>query len=159
MSVGNNKSFSFNAPWGWLLKGTSLGVVLLFAALAFLEKVGGWSLVLLFLILLVALPFIVRGYAVSDDMLIIRRLGWETRFPLADLKSVDVSPNVMRGAIRLCGNGGIFSFTGLYRNKALGNFRSFANDGGKTVVLRFAKQTIVVSPDNPEKFVETIRPR
>ncbi len=46
----------------------------------------------------------------------------------------------MRGSLRLFGNGGMFSITGLYRNRALGNYRAFVTDLKKTVVLRFMKR-------------------
>ncbi|VGO17923.1 hypothetical protein PDESU_06525 [Pontiella desulfatans] len=63
----------------------------------------------------------------------------------------------MKGSIRLCGNGGLFSFTGLYRNKKLGNYRVFVNDLNRAVVLRFSKRTTVVTPDDPAAFVERVK--
>jgi hypothetical protein len=65
----------------------------------------------------------------------------------------------MKGSIRLFGNGGLFSFTGLYRNKKLGNYRAFVNDWHKCVILRFAKRTIVVSPNDPDGFVAVVEER
>jgi hypothetical protein len=62
----------------------------------------------------------------------------------------------MRGSFRLFGNGGMFSFTGWYRNRALGTYRAFVTDLKQTVVLRFEKKTIVLSPENPERFVSEI---
>lgn len=62
----------------------------------------------------------------------------------------------MRGSLRLCGNGGMFSFTGWYRNRALGVYRAFVTDLKSTVVLKFAKRTIVVSPERPEEFAAEI---
>lgn len=147
----------FTAPWGRALKVVSGGVILLFVGIAFAGR-GDLGLFVLFpLLLLLALPFIVRGYAVTDEKLIIQRPGWGTTFPLAGLQSVEVCPHALKGAIRLCGNGGLFSFTGLYRTKKLGSFRAFVNDWNKTVVLRFPKRTIVVSPADPEAFVAAIK--
>jgi hypothetical protein len=104
----------------------------------------------------VAALFIVRSYAIEPNVLAIRRLLWTTRLPLAGLQSAEVSPNVMRGSLRLFGNGGMFSITGLFRNRALGNYRAFVTDLTRTVVLRFPKRTVVVSPENPERFVADI---
>ena len=70
---------------------------------------------------------------------------------------MEVLPLDMKGSIRLCGNGGIFSFTGLYRSRALGRYRAFVNDLNRTVVLRFANRTAVVSPDDPHVFAEAVR--
>jgi hypothetical protein len=113
----------------------------------------GW---LVALILPVAALFIVRSYAIEPNVLAIRRLLWTTRLPLAGLQSAEVSPNVMRGSLRLFGNGGMFSITGLFRNRALGNYRAFVTDLTKTVVLRFPNRTVVISPENPERFVADI---
>ena len=41
-------------------------------------------------------------------------------------------------------------------SRALGHYRAFVTDLKRTVVLRFEKKTIVISPENPEKFVTDI---
>jgi hypothetical protein len=104
----------------------------------------------------VASLFVVRSYAIEFNELLIRRLLWTTRLPLAGLQSAEAVPDAMRGSLRLFGNGGMFSITGLFRNRALGNYRAFVTDLKKTVVLRFPKRTVVVSPENPEQFVAEI---
>ena len=150
----------FKAPWGRTLTIVSVAVVLLFLFIAGSAFRGGETWALLYpLLLLLAAPFIVRGYAIESGILVIRRMGWSTRFSLEDFDSVEVDPHAMKGSIRLCGNGGLFSFTGLYRNKRLGNYRCFVNDWKKSVVLRVAKRTIVISPDDPAAFVEAMEKR
>lgn len=115
---------------------------------------------LLVLLPLLLLPgaalFIIRSYAIEPNTLAIQRLLWTTRLPLSGLQSAEVLPDAMRGSLRLFGNGGMLSITGLYRNRALGNYRAFVTDLKHTVVLRFPKRTIVVSPENPEQFVAEI---
>jgi hypothetical protein len=88
--------------------------------------------------------FVIRSYTIEPGALVIRRWLWDTRLPLAGLQSAVVQPNAMRWSIRLCGNGGMFSITGWYRNRALGNYRAFVTDLNRTVVLRFARRTVVV---------------
>jgi Bacterial PH domain len=100
--------------------------------------------------------FTIRGYAVTADALLVRRLWWATRLPLAGLCSAAFEPDAMRRSLRLCGNGGLFSFSGLFRNKTLGNYRAFVTDPRRVVVLRFATRTVVVSPSEPEEFVRCI---
>ena len=146
----------YGAPWGRLLKGISGGVVVLFIGIAALGSASRLFILLLPLILVLALPFMVRGYVVEDGALVVKRLGWNTTISLTDLQSVEVVPNAMKSSIRLCGNGGLFSFTGLYRNKALGKFRAFVTDPNRTVVLRFSKRIVVVSPDDPMAFVDIV---
>jgi hypothetical protein len=79
--------------------------------------------------------------------------------PLAGLKSAEVMPRAMSGSLRICGNGGAFSFTGWFRNKPLGYYRAFVTDLNRTVVLRFEKRTVVVSPAEPEEFVRKLTPQ
>jgi len=102
------------------------------------------------------LPFIIRGYEITPDSLLIRRLFWTTRLSRSGLQSAEVVPGAMKGSLRLCGNGGGFAFTGWYRNKALGNYRAFVTDLKNTVVLRYATKTIVVSPGDAEGFVKEL---
>lgn len=147
----------FTASWGKLLTGTSIGVVALIggATLAVAAAEGNALPTLLPLALLLAVPFMVRGYVVEGNILQVQRLLWTTPIPLKDLQSAEAVPNALRGSIRLFGNGGIFSFTGWFRSKALGKFRAFVNDLNRTVVLRFPDRTMVVSPDDPAAFVQT----
>ena len=112
------------------------------------------------MVLLVAcLPFVIRGYTVTDDAILIRRLCWETRLPLAGLESVTHVPDAMRGSLRLCGNGGMYSFTGFYWNKSLRSYRAFVTDTRRTVVLKFRGKTVVVSPVDPEEFARELETR
>lgn len=100
--------------------------------------------------------FIIRSYTIEPNVLAIQRLFWATRLPLAGMQSAEIVPNVMRGSLRLFGNGGMLAITGFYRNRALGNYRAFVTDLTRAVVLKFPGKTIVVSPENPERFVSEI---
>jgi hypothetical protein len=153
---------TFKAPWGKTLcrmSAFSLVVVAIALVPAFLVKRPEW-LRLAILLPLLLLPgtalVIIRTYTIEPNVLAIQRLLWTTRLPLSGLQSAEAMPNAMRSNLRLFGNGGMFSITGLYRNRALGNYRTFVTDLTKTVVLRFPKRTIVVSPENPAQFVADI---
>lgn len=98
----------------------------------------------------------IRGYSVTAGTLLIHRPFWTTRVPLDGLQSVLFEPDAMRGSIRLLGNGGLFSFTGLFRNNTLGCYHGFATDLRRTVVLRFHSRTVVVSPAAPGTFARDI---
>lgn len=75
---------------------------------------------------------------------------------LTDLQSVEVDPRAMTKSIRLIGNGGLFCFAGLFKNKHLGKYRAFATNPRNAVVLRFSHRTVVVTPEEPESFAEAI---
>lgn len=155
-------SQTFAAPWGKTLRWMSgLSVLLILAVSASIfwtttpeaVRLTAW---LPLLILAITALFVIRDYTIEPHELLVRRLLWTTRVSLDGLQSAEFQPGVMRGSLRLCGNGGMFSITGWYRNRALGNYRAFVTELKNTVVLRFAKKTIVVSPDNPERFVSEL---
>jgi hypothetical protein len=161
-----NDGARFRAPWGGLLIAVSVMATLLLVAaslicLAVLParpavlRVATAGLPLA--IVLGCLPFVVRGYVVTDRELIIERLGWSNRWPLAALASAELDPQAMKGSLRLCGNGGLFAFCGWFRNKKLGVYRAFATDLKRAVVLRFGVRNIVVSPDDPPAFLAAVK--
>jgi hypothetical protein len=47
--------------------------------------------------------------------------------------------------------------TGLFRNRTLGMYRAFVTDPARAVVLKTAGRTIVISPSEPEAFLEELR--
>ena len=153
---------TFKAPWGKPLRwmsAFSVAVVLAVTVPLFIaikSEADRWVAAWVVALLPVAALFTIRNYAIEPNVLAIRRLLWTTRLPLSGLQSAAAVPGVMRGSLRLLGNGGMFSITGLYRNRALGNYRAFVTDQAKTVVLRFSKRTVVVSPEDPERFVAEI---
>jgi hypothetical protein len=158
---------TYPAPWGISLRVVSslcVAAALLVNLLPFFAPAAGraalalvgWGMLAL---LLGAMLFVVRGYTIEPDALAIRRLLWTTRVPRAGLQSVIFTPGAMRRSLRWCGNGGMFSITGWYRSRALGNYRAFVTDLNQTVVLRWATRTVVVSPENPEAFAAELSHR
>ena len=153
----------FNAPWGnaliFISSITTLILIPIFViGLTRMEE--GWNRILIFLplvILLGAIPFIIRGYSLEGDQLLIHRSFWTDRINLQDLENADYRPNGMARSLRIGGNGGLYSFTGWYWNRKHGRYRAYVNDLNHIVVLKFPNRTIMVSPDRPEEFVEAIR--
>ena len=156
----------FNAPWGTALKVIStLATVLLIGIFGGMILSGRSStvittvlyLVFPVLMLFICLLFTVRGYGISANSFRIRRLLWYTDIDISMLKSVEYDPKAMTGSIRTLGNGGLYSFSGRYKSGKLGTFKAYVTDFKKCVVIRTAGQTVVVSPENPELFVEVLR--
>mgnify|MGYP006280510117 FL=1 len=157
--------YGFEAPWGTLLKVISILVTVLllgiFGGTALLGGLTSPVQILLYVLVPMAivfscLLFVVRGYTVTEDGLSVRRLLWETSVPLGVIRSVEHDPKAMTGAIRTWGNGGLYSFSGRYRSGRLGSFRAFVNDYHNCVVIKTVSGTVVVSPGNPELFVEVL---
>lgn len=105
--------------------------------------------------LLIAAAFAgrVRGYTLTEDAITVRRGLWDTRLPLAGLRSVTGDIDAMRGSIRVLANGGVFAFTGRFWNTKLGWYRAYATDPSRAVVLRYPRRTIVITPHDPQQFI------
>ena len=121
-----------------------------------LERLRFWLALLPLAIILVCALFTVRGYSIANGTLLIDRPFWKTRISLRELRSVKFDPTATHRSIRTFGNGGFFSFTGYFRNQELGSYRAFMTDRRRAVVLRFPSSVMVISPDRPEDFVNTI---
>ena len=164
---------TFRAPWGrsLVLTTTVQALVLLAVSIAALlatsldTEMPSWQR-LLAVLLGVGLPLTVlgaaarygvHGYTVSDDSIRVHRLGWSSTVDVRRLESATISPHVMRRSVRELGNGGLFAYTGRFRNARLGSYRAFVTDHSRTVVLRLLDnaetRVIVVSPDDPCAFV------
>jgi hypothetical protein len=157
---------TFEAPWGTRLKLLTALVVIglvgvsIASSLAVPQHDDFLSLIMVaspLVVLLITALFMVRGYILTREALLIRRLGWDSKVALAGLISAEADPKAMAGSMRIFGNGGLFCIVGLFRNKKLGAYRAYATEPRLSVVLKFAKRTIVVTPDRPERFVARIR--
>lgn len=156
---------TYPAPWSTSLKvlsaiGTAvvLGVGVLLLTRPDLPPLLRLLLPLGLLLLLAACAlFTVRHYRLDPDTLWVQRLCWQTVVPLRHLQEVEVRPLHQDFTLRVCGNGGLFSFSGLYWNRSLGRFRLFGTDLHRAVVLRFDRRRVVVTPDDPAAFAAHLR--
>ena len=158
------------------MTGASVLICLVVAAMGLIIALGGkgsvlagWGLAAVPRwagVLMVAIPsltillsalFMVRNYVLEESFLIITRLGWVTRLDMTQFREAAIDPNALQSSIRLCGNGGLFAFVGLFRNSKLGNYRAYVTDAKNAVVLKFFERTVVISPGNPQKFVAEIK--
>ena len=166
MESQQRQSSRFKAPWGSLLIIISTAATFLLVGIPVLSVVFDVAsnasdapvvIAVPLIILIAVIPFLIRGYIISGKSLIVQRLFWNNVLDLSDLMSIDVNPEAMSKSIRTFGNGGLFSFSGKYRNKVLGPYRAFATKLENSVVLKFPDKTIVVTPDNPQLFVERVK--
>jgi hypothetical protein len=162
------KLMTFKAPWATSLSiMTFIGIAILLGCAVIGINTGPndnatWILSMTgfpVAIIVGTMFFMVRGYQIESNELIIQRLGWVTRIDLTQLISVEHNPKAMERSIRTFGNGGLFCFSGSFRNKQLGSYRAYATDPGQSVVLTFPDKKIVVTPDRVEEFVVGIDKR
>jgi len=97
--------------------------------------------------------FAVTGYTIDEAGLHVERPLFATRLPLRGLQRVWSDPDACQGSLRLFGNGGLFSFTGLFRNKTLGTYRLFGTSLGHAVVLQLPARRVVITPADPDAFI------
>ncbi len=151
----------YQAPWSTSVIIVSSAVTILclgltLGMLCYGRGILSWAGCLPLIIILGSIPFTIRGYSVTAHAILVHRLFWMTRLPLAGLESAQFEPEAMRRSLRCFGNGGLFSITGLFRNKLLGTYRAFVTDQHRTVVLHYPGRTVVISPALPEEFVRDL---
>lgn len=159
----------FRAPWSRSLRiTTTVAMLVLLGILVVTALVGSRALMpmalrvglvaLPVLIVLATLPFMVRGYLLTDKEIDVQRLGWSTLLPLAGLVAVTGQPEGLRGSVRLFGNGGLFAMTGWYWNRRLGRFRAYVTDPARAVLLRYRDgRQVIVSPHDVQHFIVKVR--
>jgi hypothetical protein len=110
------------------------------------------------LVFLLGYAFSPRGYLVSERLLIVKRPIGTVNIPLDGIREVRLAtPADMRGCIRLFGSGGLFGYYGLFWTAKLGKSTWYVTNRKKSVILANATRTVVVSPNDPEAFVSTVR--
>lgn len=149
----------YKAQWGTFLVVMSALQTALCLGLAFVAfRHGGtlsWGGFLLLAVLVGCVFFVIRGYTVTPDAILVHRLLWKTRLPLAGLQSAQSKPLPMWPGLRI-GNDGFFSCTGWCYSRGLGFYRVFVTDDRQGVVLRYPNRTVAVSPAAPEEFVHAL---
>ncbi len=163
----------FDAPWsGRLSVATPIGIVVLLGlpvAIAFVPANSQASTLLVAMIAVIDLAviaiaalFLIRGYRLDDHGLHVERLLWADRIPLTGLRRAWPDPEAMSKSLRLFGNSGFICIAGLFTNRKLGRYRAFATDPRRAVVLQTGERTVVVTPDEPLRFlaaVESLAPQ
>lgn len=161
-----NDQLKFKAPWGASLKIITVFAVIILIVIILIGILSGpanntsWMLGMVglpFFILVVTPFFSIRGYILSNNTLVIERPGWNTRLALDDLVSAETDHEAMAGSVRTFGNGGMFCIAGAFSNSRLGNYRAFATDPKLSVVLKFTEKIVVITPDDPLRFVEKLK--
>lgn len=119
----------FKAPWSTALILISSLATALCLGISFwrwdevvsmrVDTLRYWTALLPVALAVGAALFVVRGYAITPDAVLVRRLLWTTRVPRSGFQSARFEPEALRRSIRICGNGGFLSFTGWFRSRTL----------------------------------------
>lgn len=98
-----------------------------------------------------------RGYALAGSSLVLERALRPLSIPLAQIRRAGTLPEgALKGAARAGGASGMFGYTGRYKSERLGTYRLFATRRSGLVVVDTVRERLVLSPENPGRFVETL---
>jgi hypothetical protein len=100
--------------------------------------------------------FKIRDYEISDHKMIVHQGLSRKVFSLQDLVEARLEPQEFRGAIRRWGMGGVWGFSGYFSSQALGKFQAYVTDPQRAVLVRWTDRQVVVSPIEPQKFIDTL---
>ena len=155
MLAGESQSFS--ASYDTTAKIVSAAVLVLLVSIVYATRspiTAGAGAFILFL----SYSWSPRGYALREGALIVSRLVGEVRIPLDSLREARrATPADLSGCIRLFGSGGLFGWYGLFRTSKLGKCTWYVTDRNLVVVLTAGEKIVLVSPDDMDRFAETIR--
>ena len=155
---------TYNTSLDNLAKGITIGVTILFVAILIgqfsIINDTGWAVpiittVTLFLIYFISFAFSPINYEVSAQHLSIHRLLIDVNIDRNQIKSVELLDKEKLGWVfRTFGVGGLFGYYGKFANTKLGSMTWYATRRDKTVLIEtLDKKKIILTPDEPEKFV------
>lgn len=145
------------APMDTSSRVTTTLMIVLAGAVPFFPGMPFYFVLLLPIVILVTWLFSVSAYSIRADSLFIHRPLWKSEIALPTGAVAAEEPEITAKLWRTAGNGGLFGYTGGFRNKKLGNFRAYATNWNRAVSITCLSPssavTIVVTPDNPQQFI------
>lgn len=139
------------APMDTLARVLTAIVIVMAGAFPFIPNMPIYGAVVIPLVILVTWLFSVRGYILEEGLLRVQRPFWTTEIALPPDTVFRAEPEIRKGLWRTAGNGGLFGYTGWYRNKALGSFRAYVTSWGDAVSVTSESTGFraVISPEDP----------
>lgn len=146
------------APLDTMARVSTVLMIVAAGALPFVPRVAMYAFSILPLIIFVTWLFSVTGYFLEDNILFVKRPLWKTTIVLPPGATAQEEPEVRKGLLKTMGNGGLFGYTGGFRNRKLGNFKTYATNWSHAVSITSEADSfsIVVTPENPLLFIQNI---
>ncbi len=164
----------YSASWDGFVWGVTLFTIALLGCLAvgllwLMPKdegvptwVGPVMAVGLWLIPLITLFFVPRGYVLTDQGLVVRRFGRDIEVGWGEMTMIeprDVAWWKSLG-VRVWGDGGLFGYAGLFWTRGLGTVKVSATRLDRLVVVHQRRgRPLIISPDEREAFIEAAQQR
>ncbi len=147
-----------SAPLDIMAKIVTVVMIVAAGVVPFLPGMVMYTVVILPAILFITWLFSVTGFSVENNCLIVSRPLWKTTISIPPDSVAGVEPEIKVGLLRTFGNGGLFGYTGRFRNRKLGFFNAYATNWKHAVSITSALQDfcVVVTPENVEGFIQRI---
>ena len=106
-----------------------------------------------------AWAFAPTALEIDGGALRICRRAWRpVEVPLMSIATVETTPPTLGCGVRLFGVGGFFGSYGLFWTRNLGRFLAYVTRRGPSVLVRRrGALPVLVTPDDPETFIRTLR--
>ncbi len=140
------------APLDRTAKWVTVLIVFMAAAFPLIPEMPVYGAILIPLVLLVTWLFSVKGYTLMNNVLTVHRPFWDTKIVLPPDAVFAREPEIKKSLIKTAGNGGLFGYTGGFRNKKLGSFKAYATNWDYAISITSASQrmSMVITPDDQE---------
>ena len=145
------------APTGLSIKIVT-GFILLLTLAMFIgsiyEPVLVWAGLSLSFIVLMCYLYAPVSYILEDNqLLVVRRINSKAFSPVIKCTSIEYDkPSFV---LRLWGNGGLFSGSGIFWNRKYGVFRAYVTTGKRShlVLVETPSDKVIITPENPGQFL------
>ena len=109
-------------------------------------------------IFIIAAHFAPQKYITTDTQIIIHRFGSNIIIPIDKIKSIrNITRKELKTIFRIIGVGGFMGKYGIYRSSEIGNFRMSTTNLSNLILIEYNNSDkIIISPDNPQEFLNSI---
>jgi|LakMenE18May11ns_1017448.scaffolds.fasta_scaffold9707433_2 hypothetical protein len=142
---------------------TILFTAIIVLQLIFIQDFGNTSSIITITTLLISylIAFIFRpiSYIILDELLVIHRPLLDIKIALSEIENIVVlDGQELKGTIRTFGVGGLWGYWGRFANSRIGAMKWYATRMSNAVLITTGNnKKIVLTPDDPELFVEKLK--
>lgn len=131
------------------------GIIISYLKLIFDGQLSSNVIIFLMLfIYVITFAYSPRKYQITTNAIKIHRLLKNYNIPKSAIISVTlISKDDLKHTFRTFGNGGLFGYYGKFSNNTLGDMLWFATNRNNAVLITTTDKKIVITPNEPEKFV------
>lgn len=98
----------------------------------------------------------VKSYSLMENKIIVQMGSYTREYDIDQIQEIK-KPHILFMKLRkIYGNGGLFSYTGLYSYPKIGRFKAFVTNWDHCIILKMRDEQIALSPENYESFLDQI---